>query len=185
MGFLYSCSGPEGKDHNGIAAIPDRSVDSSYHKKDFDSLIVSLDKDFDGNLEFTKALMSDTNFREIYLHSSSYFDDMLQFLSKKRSLYQGEKSGMLACLCVWSMQNLSIAEYVKLCNTLVDLYEDKVITEGPLHEAILPNFGDSWIIPHNYSDPRVRALLQRIHDREGVSPELKKKVENVLLGKFN
>jgi len=181
--LLCSCSGTQ--DHTAEAGINDRPADSNYHKKNFDSLIVALDNKFNWKLEFTKELMGDTGFVEIYEHSSLYIDDMIKFLSEKRALYQGEKPNTLLFLCIWSMQISSLADYIRLCSTLIDLYEEKVIREDVLYEAITPSFKGKWNIPHNYSDPNVIALLRRIHDHEKVSPELRKKIEEVLAGKFN
>ena len=159
-------------------------MDLKYHKKNFDSLITYLDFRYNGNLDFNKGLMSDTIFREIYDHSSFYSNDLIEFLLQKKVLYQNEKSNMLLFLSIWAMQNLPLPKYSKFCNTLLNLYENKVVNEDVVHEAITPNFQGKWIIPTNYKDPIVIRLLKRIINNENISPEFKKEIETILSGEF-
>lgn len=82
------------------------------------------------------------------------------------------------------MQNLALPQYSELCNTLLNLYENKVVNEDVVHEAITPNFQGKWIIPTNYKDPIVIRLLKRIINNENISSQFKKEIETILSGEF-
>lgn len=174
--LLYSCYNKQEGLHNSNTIRLQSILDSNNHKRDFDSMMSIICKDTSA-LEFSKALLADSNFRIIYEHSSAYLADAIALLSKQRF------NRKQAIVCIYAMQNLSPIDYVRFCQFYLGLYEDKRIEEGMLEETIFPNFGGKWILAENYENPDVMALLNRIENRATISKEFKKKIADVLSGR--
>jgi hypothetical protein len=174
---FVSCSNSHEKIRESSRLMPQSLLDSSYHRKNFDSLLADVCKDTSG-LDFSEELLQSSSFRLIYEHSDAYIEDAIRVLSK------GHFSTMQASVCIFAMQNLSAVDYVNFCQFYLRLYENNKITESMLKQAILPNFLESRIIPENYQDSNVILLLHEVQNNGSISQTFKNEIENVLSGKY-
>lgn len=177
IAIFDSCS----NDHSSISEkstiIPQRLLDSNYHKKNFDSLLSNICKG-KSNLDITAELLANSNFRVIYEHSPAYLEDAI------RKLSNGNFTTMEAEACIYGMQNLQLIDYIDFCRFYLQLYNDNKVSEGMLKEVILPNFLQVRIIPKNSNDSNVVALLNKIKANERISIGFKNDIVNVLSGKY-
>lgn len=163
---------------NTTTKIPLQGIlDSDYHRKNFDSLMTIVCRETTA-LDYSEELLADSSFGCIYEHSSAYLEDAINLLSKEHF------TDTQASVCIFAMQNLSVIDYARFCQFYVQLYDRNKISEGMLKQAILPNFLQKRIIPENYDDPHVIALLNDIKNHQMVSGEFKKEIANVLSGKY-
>lgn len=177
--ILFSdCSDRQKEQKNANVFEPENPTDSNYQKKNFDNLIVAIDKEIGTNLDRSEELLGNKKFVEIYDHSSVYLQDAIKFL------LTDTLSGWRPFVCILAMQNLSVNDYTKFCNVLAELYEKDKIKEGMLQEAITPNFLEKRIIIKNYADPDVIKLLQRIQNNKKVSKEFNDRIEGILSGTY-
>jgi len=163
---LYSCS-----NHNSEKEKP------IYKKKNFDSLMNVVEKALPG-LDWYGAFIANKAFVEIYEHSSSYFDDVKKLLLKKQ--FNEDQ----AVICIFSMQNLNIDDYVELCRIYTELYDQHKISEDTLELIIIRDFLKKRVIGDNYTNPKVIALLNTLHNGQRISKSFKGVIEDILAGKF-
>jgi hypothetical protein len=175
-GFYIGCSNRSEENESDHPIALQNLLDSNFHKKSFDSLMAIICKDTSG-IEFSGGLLLSSNFRLIYEHSAAYLPDVAGFLLK------GQFNDKQASVCIFSMQNLSVVDYVSLCRLYLRLYKDSLIKEGMLEEALLPDFQDVHIIGENYKDSNVITLLQDIKS-QGISSEFKHAIDIVQDGSY-
>jgi hypothetical protein len=176
-GFYIGCSNRPEVNANEHPIILQRLLDSNFHKKSFDSLLAIICKDTSG-IEFSGGLLANASFRVIYEHSAAYLPDVAEFLVK------GRFNTMQVSVCIYSMQNLSAVDYVSFCQIILGLYHQGIIKEGMLEQAILPNFLEKRIIPENYQDSDVVALLQNLMQIQNIPLQFKNTLKNVLNGSY-
>jgi hypothetical protein len=175
--FCIGCSNHPEANTNDHHIVLQSLLDSNFRKKRFDSLMAIICKDTAG-IEFSGGLLANASFRLIYEHSAAYLPDVAEFLLK------GQFNTMQASVCVFSMQNLSSADYVSFCQVILRLYHQEVIKEGMLEQAILPNFLEKRIISENYRDSNVMALLQNVMQIQNISTEFKNSLNRVVDGSY-
>jgi hypothetical protein len=153
---------------------------SSYEKKDFDNLMISIGKKDWRTIEVNEQMYNDTAFMEIYNHSQFYYDDVISFLKTDKFQDTLKYSAVSITDCIWAMQNLSLKQYVAFCDTIYSIYNSGKITNDELFEAISPDFGGKYILKENYKNADVIDLLRRINANQNISDSLRKKINEIL-----
>ena len=175
--FFSACSNRQKKNRQQDTYAPQSLLDSNYHKKKFDSLINSACKGIPSGLDYSEELLASPAFRCIFEHSSAYLEDEILLLSDRFTNLQ-------ISICIYSMQNLPLIDYVQFCKFVLKLYSSNKIPEGFLRQSIVPNFLEIRIIPKNYANPDVISLLKSIENERKISKEFKKEIEDILSGKY-
>jgi len=147
-------------------------------KKNFDSSINIIDKAIgDSGLDYHEEIVSDTNFLNLFEHSKIYKEDAIRFLKDS-----GHTSQQLL-ICILSMQNLGVNEYIDFSESFITLYEKGNIPEWVLIVLISPNFLKKHVVIENYNMPDVIKLLERVKSNCIASKELKQNITEILSGK--
>jgi hypothetical protein len=169
------CSGCAGNGQKIKKQLLTKSVDSTYRKIDFEKFIIEQKDD---SLDFYEELLANRPFVDILEHSKSYFPDVLSFLNRGNF-----NTGQVA-ISICAMQNLNVHDYVKLCNTILYLYNAKKLPVTILDHAIAPDFLRKRIIIDNYTNPEVIALIKNIQsNKTPADSDLLKWLPDVLSGK--
>ena len=176
--IISSCSDRNSGDKSPEILVASDVLDSNYHKKNFDSLIITIDRETASNLDRSEEFLGNGNFLSIYDHSAFYLEDAINFISND------SLTGRRPFICILAMQNLPVKDYVRFCNALAELYEENKIKESLLKNAIMPNFLDKRIIIMNYNNASVVKLLERIRNNKEITREFKDDIEDILLGKL-
>src|ERR1700674_4166190 len=103
--FCIGCSNQPEANTNEPHIVLQSLLDSNFHKKNFDSLMAIICMDTSG-IEFSESLLVNASFRVIYEHSPAYLPDVAELLLK------GGFNMMKVSVCIYSMQNLSVVDYV-------------------------------------------------------------------------
>ncbi|HEX8023465.1 MAG TPA: hypothetical protein VF500_26195 [Mucilaginibacter sp.] len=150
-----------------------------YHKKNFDSLMVVVEKHAESGLDVSEALLADSAFLEIFEHGEAYFEDVNKHLLQER--FTHTEGG----IWIYAMQNLSVSNYVQLCHSYYLLYRHGKIPEIMFETIISPNFLRKHIIGKNYQNPEVAKFLNGVLHDNHISKQLVVIVDDMLKGKFS
>src|SRR5437773_9278010 len=88
MSFCYACSNDNQNIKKQDLSNNSKKIDSDYHKNNFDSLIMVIDKEIGPKLDYGEELLPSIEFLDIYEHSSVYLEDAIRFISKEQFKYQ-------------------------------------------------------------------------------------------------
>jgi hypothetical protein len=165
IGLIDACSMPKNK----------TMTTSIYPKLNFDSSVKELAAK-DSNMESNNFFLNDTLFLKLFEHSKIYKNEAIEFLKEK-----GHNNQQLA-ICILSMQNLEISDYIDFAEAFTSLYEKGNIPEWLLFNLLCPNFFKNDVIVKNYRSPNVIQLLGRIKKNNTTSKELKQNVTEILSG---
>jgi len=149
---------------------------STYKKKNFDSLMSEVEKTMSSGLDTYKGLLFDKAFVELFDHSPSYYDDVTRLLSEQ------DVTNIQAIICVLAMQHLNLDDYIKLCGFYIKLNDRNKISEDTI-ERLIGGFLDIHIIPENYDDPKVIGVLNAFKNNRKTSATLKTMIDDILAGK--
>jgi hypothetical protein len=167
--MFSSCSN---KSNKPTARVAEASL---YKKKSFDSLLNDVTKNCD-SLNFYKEFFADTSFREIFYHSTSYFDDAMKTLTSQPV----KKERVM--ICAFALQTLDLDRYLKLCRVYSRFYDNNEVTDD-IAEHLLGGYFDQHVIDQNYRDPNVIAILNTFRDSKRASKRLKEFIQYILNGK--
>ncbi|MCO5949279.1 hypothetical protein [Mucilaginibacter flavidus] len=160
---------------NHSKPIQQHQQEANFNKIDFISFIGKHRND---TLDFYEELLADKPFVNVLEHSKFYFNDVLSFLNDGKF-----NTGQVA-ISICAMQNLDVHDYVKLCNTVLDLYNARKLPVTILDHAISPDFLQKRIIIDNYTNPEVIALINNTQNNKTINdPDLLNWLPDVLSGK--
>jgi len=165
IGLIGACSSSKNK----------TMITTAYPKLNFDSSITELAVK-DSSMESNNFFLNDTLFLKLFEHSELYKEDAIVFVKK------GGHSNQQLVICILTMQNLTINDYVSFAEAFITLYEKGNISEWLLFNLLNPNFLKNDVIVRNYSNQRVIKLLEKIKSSNTASKELKQNVTEILSG---
>ena len=151
--------------------------DSGYHKKNYDSIIIAIDKKVGANLTYHEQLLNYPEFVDIFKHDSLYLNEAIEFLRKNK-----DTTGWQNEINYVAMQNLSLVNYLKFYKVYVEQFEQGKIGEQSLEEVTLPHFLKYQILVRNYNDPDVINILNSLLQKKDISDKFKDLIIDIKSG---
>lgn len=151
-------------------------MDSNYKKVGYDTTILLIEKKAVNNVSWDE-LFGIKEFINLYEHSPFYIDNAIGLLGRDEFTPTQKK------ICINSMQQLKIEDYVRLCEGCKSLYDSGKLPEDILKWAINPNFSNRHLIVRNYEEATVIKLLTSIKNAPKISEGFRKSIEKILSGK--
>ena len=169
--ILFTCSNNSHNPNNENSSSF-RQQQAFYKKKNFNALIQAIVTQSPKQMDVLEQYLDNKAFVEVFEHSSSYFPDVKKLLRARH--FTTEQ----VFVCILTMQNLGINDYLELCNIYLKLYDNHLISEQMLEAVIIPNFLNKIILEENKDNSNVQIFLNSVLSRN-ISIEFRKLIEDL------
>ncbi len=136
-----------------------------------------MDDEFFGTILGYDVLRAYEPFNNLSSWASDHIDACVEIISDAHPTPRQIEIAIL------SIHELSVRDYVRFAQKIVDLYDQRLLTYWEFVSAIFPEQSWSAVVIENYDDAEIRALLEKIAVRSDIAPNEKSTITDILSGK--